>query len=228
MRILNPQQRRRRDSTLNPQQRVSAQLCVDFTLYVLDRNSGRSRRGVFHDYIYIGTPGCGFRHPLRRVHTGVSCERNASPNGGRTRLFSGPCLMPFGKGLRGIPETPKDIGVDFRVAANFTQNNQKKIAGCDTRTSHPAIAEHRKVRRGDFAPCDFLMSHLAISRYRTLPFPPVVPCDSKSPILAPEITPVSHRKSITLTLLRLLILRQFQHPRHSDESMSHVVHGFSA
>ena len=94
--------------------------------------------------------------------------------------------MPFGKGLRGIPETPKDIGVDFGAAANFTQNNQKKIAGCDIRTSHPAIAKLRKVRHGNFAPCDSLMSHLATSRYRTLPLRAIAPCDAKSPISAPK------------------------------------------
>ena len=79
------------------------------------------------------------------------------------------------------------IGIDLGVAANFTQNNQKKIAGCDIQASHPAIAELRKVRHGDFAPCDFLMSHLATSRYRTLPLRGIAPCNSKSPTLVSKM-----------------------------------------
>ena len=95
--------------------------------------------------------------------------------------------MPFGNDPREIPETPKDIGIDFALAARFTQNSQKKIAGCDTSTSHPAITEHRKVRHDNFAPCDIFMLHLATSRYRTLSLSPVTPCNSKSPLFAPKI-----------------------------------------
>ena len=96
--------------------------------------------------------------------------------------------MPFVEGPGRIPETKKDIGIDFAIRFDFCENNQKKIAGCDTRTSHLAIAELRKVQLDNFAPCDSLMSHLATSRYRTLPLSPVAPCDSKRPLLTPEIT----------------------------------------
>ena len=85
----------------------------------------------------------------------------------------------------------QDIGVDFALAARFTQNNQRKIARCDTSTLHPAIAELRKVRRGDFAPCDILMLHLATSRYRTLPLSRVAPCDSKTPLLPLKSHPLA-------------------------------------
>ncbi|MBR4614120.1 MAG: hypothetical protein IKO55_00810, partial [Kiritimatiellae bacterium] len=61
------------------------------------------------------------------------------------------------------------MGIDFAIRFGFAENNSKKIAGGDTRTSHPAIAKLRKVRHDNFAPCDSLMSHLATSRYRTLP-----------------------------------------------------------
>ena len=101
--------------------------------------------------------------------------------------------MPFVEGPEEIPEKIKDIGVDFGVAARFTQNNQKKIAGCDTRTSHPAIAELRKVRHDNFAPCDSLMSHLATSRYRTLPLSSVAQCDSNSLFQNPKISAFSPR-----------------------------------
>ena len=74
-------------------------------------------RSFFHDHIYRATPGCGFRHPPRRVHEGASCAHSASPSCGRTRLLSDPCLMPFVEGSGEIPETTKDIGVDFGVAA---------------------------------------------------------------------------------------------------------------
>ena len=80
------------------------------------------------------------------------------------------------------------IGVDFTIRFDFAQNNQRNIAGCNTRKSHPAIAEHRKVQHDNFAPCDSLVLHLATSRYRTLPLLPVAPCDSKRPILAPAPT----------------------------------------
>ena len=65
--------------------------------------------------------------------------------------------------------------------------------GCDTRTSHPAIAELRKVRHDNFAPCDSLMSHLATSRYRTLPLSSVAQCDSNSLFLTPKISAFSPR-----------------------------------
>ena len=82
----------------------------------------------------------------------------------------------------------RNIGIDFGIAARFTQNNLKKTAGCDTRTSHPATAALRKVRHDNFAPCDSLMLHPATSRYRTLPLSPIAQCDSKRPLLVPEIT----------------------------------------
>ena len=74
--------------------------------------------------------------------------------------------------------------IDFAIRFGFAENNSRKIAGCDTRTSHPAIAELRKVRHDNFAPCDSLMSHLATSRYRTLPLSSVAQCDSNSLFLA--------------------------------------------
>ena len=91
-------------------------------------------------------------------------------------------LLSPHRGSRGLNPY---IGVDFDGAASFTQNNQRNIAGYNTRTSHPAIAELGKVQYDNFAPCDSLMLHLAISRYRTLPLLPIAPCDSKRPILAP-------------------------------------------
>ena len=75
----------------------------------------------------------------------------------------------------------KSFGIDFAFRFGFAENNSKKIAGCDTRTSNPAIAELRKVQHDNFAPCDSLMLHLATSRYRTLPLSPVAPCDAKMP-----------------------------------------------
>ena len=83
----------------------------------------------------------------------------------------------------------KSFGIDFAFRFGFAENNSKKIAGCDTRTSNPAIAELRKVQHDNFAPCDSLMLHLATSRYRTLPLSPVAPCDAKSPLLPPKIAP---------------------------------------
>ena len=83
----------------------------------------------------------------------------------------------------------QDIGVDFTIRFGFAENNSKNLAGCDTRTSHPAITELRKVRHDNFAPCDSLMLHLATSRYRTLSLSPVAPCDAKSPLLPPKIAP---------------------------------------
>ena len=79
------------------------------------------------------------------------------------------------------------MGIDFTFRFGFAENNSKKIAGCDTRTSNPAIAELRKVQHDNFAPYDSLMFHLATSRYRTLSLSPVAPCDSKSPILLHKI-----------------------------------------
>ena len=90
--------------------------------------------------------------------------------------------MPFGRNsLCHLDE------IDFAFRFGFAENNSKKIAGCDTRTSNPAIAELRKVQHDNFAPCDSLMLHLATSRYRTLPLSPVAPCDAKSPLLPPKI-----------------------------------------
>ena len=79
----------------------------------------------------------------------------------------------------------KSFGIDFAFRFGFAENNSKKIAGCDTWTSNPAIAELRKVQHDNFTPCDSLMLHLATSRYRTLPLSPVAPCDAKSPLLPP-------------------------------------------
>ena len=83
--------------------------------------------------------------------------------------------------------------IDFAIRFGFAENNSKKIAGCDTRTSHPAIAELRKVRHDNFAPCDSLMLHLATSRYRTLPLSSVAQCDSNSLFLNPKISASSPR-----------------------------------
>ena len=83
--------------------------------------------------------------------------------------------------------------IDFASRFGFAENNSRKIAGCDTRTSHPAIAELRKVRHDNFAPCDSLMSHLATSRYRTLPLSSVAQCDSNSLFLNPKISASSPR-----------------------------------
>ena len=83
--------------------------------------------------------------------------------------------------------------IDFAIRFGFAENNSRKIAGCDTRTSHPAIAELRKVRHDNFAPCDSLMSHLATSRYRTLPLSSVAQCDSNSLFLNPKISAFSPR-----------------------------------
>ena len=116
---------------------------------------------------------------------GASRARNASPSCGRRWRFSGPCQCPFLGGGPAHSRHSQDIGVDFTIRFGFAENSSKNLAGCDTRTSHPAIAELRKVRHGHFAPCDSLMLHLATSRYRTLPLSPVAPCDSKRPILAP-------------------------------------------
>ena len=73
------------------------------------------------------------------------------------------------------------IGVDIGVRFGLGENNSKNFAGCDTRTSHPAIAELRKVQHNDFAPCDSLTSHPATSRYHTLPLSPIAQCGSKRP-----------------------------------------------
>ena len=74
--------------------------------------------------------------------------------------------------------------IDFAIRFGFAENNSKKIAGCDTRTSHLTIAKLRKVQHDNFAPCDSLMLHLATSRYRTLPLSSVAQCDSNSLFLA--------------------------------------------
>ena len=74
---------------------------------------------------------------------------------------------------------PQGIGVDFAFRFVLGENNQRKIARCDTSTLQGAIAELRKVQRDNFAPCDILMSHLATARYRTLPLSRVVPATQK-------------------------------------------------
>ena len=97
-----------------------------------------------------------------------------------------------------LTETQKSIGVDFAFRFGFAQNSQKNIAGCDTWTLHPAIAELRKVRRDDFAPCETFMSHLAKSRHHTLRLPRVAPCDSKTPLLDTKSSPpISARSAST-------------------------------
>ena len=100
----------------------------------------------------------------------------ASPNSGRSPCLSGPCQCPFLDGGPAHSGHSQDIGVDFGVAAKFTQNNPKKVAGCDARTSHPAIAELRKVQHGNFAPCDNFMSHPATLSCRTLRHRAISPC----------------------------------------------------
>ena len=115
----------------------------------------------------------------------------ASPRFGRSPCLSGPCQCPFPDGGPAHSGHSQDIGVDFALRFGFAQNNSKNIAGCDTRASHPAIAELRKVQHDNFAPCDSLTSHPATSRYHTLPLSPIAPCNSKSPLLRPLKPPYS-------------------------------------
>ena len=67
------------------------------------------------------------------------------------------------------------IGVNFGVAARFTQNNQKdrrvrhpNIAPCNCRTSQGATRQLRTLRLSHIAPCDIALSHLATFACRTL------------------------------------------------------------
>ena len=73
------------------------------------------------------------------------------------------------------------IGVDFGLYASFAQNNSKNSAPCDTRTSHPAIAELRTVQHDNIARCEVFMSHRAMFANRTLPLSPIARCDAKRP-----------------------------------------------
>ena len=130
------------------------------------------------------------RRPMRLARADGARLCIASPGGGRSPCLSGPCQCPFLDGGPAHSGHSQDIGVDFALRFGFAQNNQKNIAGCDTRASHSAIAGHRKVRHDNIAPCDSLTSHPATSRYRTLPLPPVAPCDSKSQLSTPKITPL--------------------------------------
>ena len=88
-------------------------------------------------------------------------------------------LHSFRHGPRLIPETPKDIGVDFALAARIRQNNQKNFARCDTWTVHGATRESRTVQHDDIAPCDSPKLHPATPRSCTLPLSRVTPCDSR-------------------------------------------------
>ena len=124
---------------------------------------------------------------MRQVRADGAHVCIASPSSGRSPSLSGPCQCPFLDGGPVHSGHSQDIGVDFAIKFGFAENNQKKIAGCDTRTSHPAITELCRVQLVNFAPCDSLMSHPATSRYRTLPLPSVAQCDSKSPLLTPKI-----------------------------------------
>ena len=126
-------------------------------------------------------------------------------------------------------EPYQTIGVDIGVAARFTQNNQKSIAGCDTRTSHPAIAELRKVRHGNFAPCDCLMSHPATLSCCTLRHRAIAPCRFRLSHPATQKPRFRHPRITSSTplhmkqkVLRVLIPRQVQHPRHTGEDIGTV------
>ena len=192
-----------------------------------DRNSGRLRRGISLDHIYIGTPGFGFRRPPRRVRTGAWCERRASPICGRRRLLSGPCLMPFGKGLGGIPETPKGIGVGFGVAAKSMSESRRKFQWMETRKRNHARANlHGSTRQlawMDSRKCmvglsevhgcasgvawmDFQSAIWAPKRHTQHPAPP------KSQPPRQEVLPPPLKLRRTS---RVLVPRQVQHPRHS-------------
>ena len=87
-----------------------------------------SDRAPLYPYYSAASAVSCSRHPLRLVHAGVSCERSASPSCGRRRLSSGPCLMPFVEGPRPIPETTKDIGVDFALAARFMSEMRRNLS----------------------------------------------------------------------------------------------------
>ena len=77
----------------------------------------------------------------------------ASPSGGRSPCLSCPCQCPFPVGGPAHSRHSQDIGIDFGVAARFTQNNQKK----DRRVRHPSTA-----------PCNRRTSQGATRQLRTL------------------------------------------------------------
>ena len=144
-----------------------------------------SDRAPLYPYYSAASAGSCSRRPMRLVRAGGALVCIASPRRGRSPCLSGPCQCPFPDGGPAHSGHSQDIGVDFALRFGFAQNNSKNIAGCDTRTSHPAIAGHRKVRHDNIAPCDSLTSHPATSRYLTLPLSPVAPCDSKSQLSTP-------------------------------------------
>ena len=145
-----------------------------------------SGRAPLYPYYSAASAESCSRRPMRLARADGARLCIASPGGGRSPCLSGPCQCPFLDGGPAHSGHSQDIGVDFALRFGFAQNNQKNIAGCDTRASHSAIAGLRKVQHGSFAPCDSLTSHLATSRYRTLPLSPVAPCDSKSQLSAPK------------------------------------------
>ena len=69
------------------------------------------------------------RRPMRLVRADGARACIASPSGGRSPCLSCPCQCPFP--VRGPAHSrhSQDIGVDFGVAARFTQNNQKISQG---------------------------------------------------------------------------------------------------
>ena len=119
-------------------------------------------------------PNIGKIMTLRRIWWRNTAEHTEA----RTEL-SGFMLHSFRHGPRPIPETPKDIGVDFALAARIRQNNQKNFARCDTWTVHGATRESRTVQHDDIAPCDSPKLHPATPRSCTLPLSRVTPCDPK-------------------------------------------------
>ena len=135
----------------------------------------------------------------------------------------------------------QDIGVDFALAARFTQNSQKKhrrvrhlnIAPCNCRTSQGATRQLRTLRLSHVAPCDSLMSHLATSRYRTLRLSLVAPCDSKTPFSTPKSRPTTAvpcllHKVYAREGSRVLIPRHVRHPRHTGENLIRDHRSFAA
>ena len=199
---------------------------------------GRAR---FYPYYNATSAVSCSRHPMRRVRADGAPVCIASPRCGRSPCLPCPCQCPFLDGGPVHSGHSQDIGVDFALAARFTQNSQKKhrrvrhldIAPCNCRTSQGATRQLRTLRLTHVAPCDIATSHLATSRYRTLRLSPVAPCDSKTPFSTPKSRPTTAvpcplHKVYAREGSRVLIPRHVRHPRHTGENLIRDHRSFAA
>ena len=130
--------------------------------------------------------------------------------------------MPFGKGLGGIPETPKGIGVGFGVAAKSMSESRRKFQWMETRKRNHARANlHGSTRQ--LAWMDSRKCMVGLSEVHGCASG-VAWMDFQSAIWAPKrhtqhpAPPKSQppRQEV----LRVLVPRQVQHPRHSGEGVN--------